>query len=66
MILLLGIDFPDSLMACAVFDAVDGFHRGEHGVVHIVIPVLTVSADAEQIFKAAEIILHLVGCRTVF
>ena len=47
-------------MACAVFDAVDGFHRGEHGVVHIVIPMLTVSADAEQIFKAAEIILHLV------
>ena len=55
MIALLRIDVPQrALVLRALKNGADSFKGGAHGVIHIVVAVLTVSADAVQIFDPAQ------------
>ena len=60
MIFFFRIHAPDlCLGGFACGNGTDGFYRRHDGVVHIVITVLTVSAEAPEIFYAVEIFAHL-------
>ena len=53
MVFLLGINLPNVILGGnTVADVVRGFHGGEHGVVHIIIPVHTVTAYQIEVAQA--------------
>ena len=59
MIFFFGVDRPHgALVGVAGGDVVVGYHGGHHRVVHVVVAVLPVAADAPQVFDAVEELLH--------
>ena len=60
MVGLFGVDGPHVLLGrLAGLDVADGLHGGGHGVVHVVVAVLAVSAYAVEIIEAVEVPAHL-------
>ena len=44
MVGFFGVDVPDVLLVgTTITDVADGFHGGEHGVVHVVVTMLSVA-----------------------
>ena len=62
MIFLLGIHVPDVffLKGGWVDHGFDGIHRGEHGVVHVVIAVLAVTTDAVEVGDGVKVLSDLI------
>lgn len=59
MILLLCIDIPYGIPVCKpVFEAFHCFKSCHHGVVHIVVPVLSVAANTVKVLKSIQEIDH--------
>ena len=51
MIFFFCIDIPDIvLIGLSGFDCLCRFHGGKHGMIHIVVSMLTISADTVKIF----------------
>ena len=60
MVFLLGVDAPDALAVSGAGDyRAGGVHRRQHGVIHVVVAVLAVSAYAVEIIEAVEVPAHL-------
>ena len=60
MIFFFGVDLPNCGLVCySVFDAANSLNGREHGVVHIVVFVLTVSTDAPEIAERGKILAYL-------
>ena len=50
MVFLFGIDIPDIMLICFAFlNCLGSSYSGKHGVVHIIVTMLTVSAYTEEI-----------------
>ena len=55
MVGVFGVDVPDVLLVeTTIADVADGFHGGEHGVVHVVVAVLAVASQAVEVLYAIE------------
>ena len=61
MIIAFGVDLPDVVFCVnAVYDVADAFHGGEHGVIHVVVAVLSVASDAVEVGDCVEESAHFV------
>src|SRR6266436_9500078 len=61
VVLHLGIHFPDvGLVRSARDNVIHGDHRGEHGMVLVVVLMHAVAADQKEILKAVQVFAYLV------
>ena len=59
MVVLFGIDVPDGRLVGFPEQGADSLDGAEHGVVHVVVAMLAVSANAIQIGQAIQPFAHL-------